>query len=150
MSFICSFPNCGRSFDSQKGLFWHQRKDLSHNLEKSYTNITGNIRHQIFYESHNSLDHTTSRLHKKARPASGVQYIDLDQMKDALIHSSDDDNDYDTQRLGEDEDDDIDDSPKLNNTVCWTEMCFTILFVRLIRTLKIFYILSIQILMKSI
>ena len=122
MEFNCPFQNCGRIFSTKKGLFYHQTKDLSHNLDKIYPNYSGNRRHQIFYESKN--DDCSSQSNKKSRPASGVQCIDLDVMKDALIHTSDDE-DYDNEQL-DDNGDACNDTQNENNTVCWTEMCHNI------------------------
>ena len=122
MTFNCPFQNCGRIFSSQKGLYWHQRRDLSHNLDKIYQNYSGNRRHQIFYESKN--DDCISQSNKKSRPASRPQYIDLDVMKDALIHTSDDE-DYDNEQL-DDNGDACNDTQNENNTFCWTEMCHNI------------------------
>ena len=56
-SYKCTFPNCSRSFESEKGLFWHVQRDASHNPNLTFTkykfNTSGNKRHSIPYESSN-------------------------------------------------------------------------------------------------
>ena len=45
--FCCTLPNCNRSYDTQRGLYYHKIRDPMHNRNISYTsrNIIGNKRH---------------------------------------------------------------------------------------------------------
>ena len=45
--FCCTLPNCNRSFDTQRGLYYHKIRDPMHNRNISYTsrNKIGNKRH---------------------------------------------------------------------------------------------------------
>ena len=100
MTVTCKLANCGRIFASDRSLFCHQKRDRIHNPDKSYANYAGNKRHSISYETSNEENRNQS--HKKSHIA-GPQYIDLDIMEDALIHTTDDE-DYDNGDV-DDEDD---------------------------------------------
>ena len=36
MKFYCTIPNCKRSFDTERGLFYHETRDPDHNPNKRY------------------------------------------------------------------------------------------------------------------
>ena len=52
LKYKCTFPNCNRSFESHKGLVFHQQRDYRHNPNQSFIKFDGgNKRHSIPYES---------------------------------------------------------------------------------------------------
>jgi len=63
--FILSFPNCGRTFYSKKGLIYHERSDARHNPNKifnKFNKASGNKRRSIPYESSNDIK---GEMHRK-------------------------------------------------------------------------------------
>jgi len=75
--FICTSLNCGRTFDSKKGLIYHERGDARHNPNETFNKfnkVSGNKRHLIPYESSKDIE----RKNAQKRIAEGPHFIDVD------------------------------------------------------------------------
>lgn len=99
--YYCRYPNCNRSFITQKGLVCHEERDPAHNSNKpSFTTNTddgdGNNnkkRHSIPYESSKIAENIN--LSKKT--LGGPRYVDLDILRSVIS------NNYDNSTSGGDE-----------------------------------------------
>ena len=85
-SYRCTLSNCNRSFDTQKGLVWHQRRDANHNPNITFTrpqaklfNTAGNKRHSIPYEFSKIAESG-----KEKKTLVGPQYVDADILKSMI------------------------------------------------------------------
>jgi len=80
--FICRFPNCGRTFDSKKGLIYHERSDARHHLNKTlykYNEVRGNKRLLIPCESSNDFERRNAQKRIATGPSFSEQVVVLSE-----------------------------------------------------------------------
>ena len=101
-SYRCTLSNCNRSFDTQKGLVWHQRRDANHNPNITFTrpqaklfNTAGNKRHSIPYEFSKIAESG-----KEKKKLGGPQYVDVDILKSMLSSNNSTGNELDNNYYG--------------------------------------------------
>ena len=133
MKYCCTLPICTRSFDTKKGLYWHEIKDPIHNPNRTYVsekssglsnsgnkNKNRSYNYEIPYEGGNS--EIVDGLHKKK--SKGPKCIDVDILSSMLIEETpkffvDEESDaenYDNERTNIDEEvSKMDISESLNN-----------------------------------
>ena len=81
--FCCTLPNCNRSYDTQRGLYYHKiREDPMHNRNISYTsrNKIGNKRH---FPISNEIDYNPEDNSRK-KSITGPTSIDIAIMSNVM------------------------------------------------------------------
>ena len=116
MKFYCSIPNCKESFDTERGLYYHENRSLIHNINKCYElepppssssssrlphHSNKRRRHDIPVPYEVSLISENENYKKTRR---GIRYIDADIIQSMIEKKDNNSNDFD------DEDDDSDDN----------------------------------------
>jgi len=112
MKFYCTLPNCKRSFDTERGLFYHETRDPDHNPNKRYEEPpfscslsrlpNGNKRRHDIPIPYEVSSISESERYKKT--LSGPRYIDADIFNSMIDKNDNNSNDFDNN------DDDSDDS----------------------------------------
>ena len=80
--FCCTLPNCNRSYDTQRGLYYHKIRDPMHNRNISYTsrNKIGNKRH---FPISNETDYNPEDNSRK-KSITGPTSIDIAIMSNVM------------------------------------------------------------------